>query len=397
MRNSSPEPTGRRRAKYRVRTPPPTHRESPEAMASPHLRLYQVSKYFPGNPRPALRTVSLELGRGAVLALLGESGSGKTTLLRMVAGFEQPTSGSISLAGALLSNPHQTKPPEERGVGMVFQDTALLPHLTILQNVSFGLRRLPERERRRRAEQTLELVHIADVRDRYPHEVSGGQAQRAAIGRALAPRPTLLLFDEPFNNLDPVLKWEMLHELRMVLSETAATALFVTHDRDEAFTVADSIALLHRGRIAQVGEAEALYTRPASAFVARYLGAVNLVPVWRHGATWVSALGELPAAAPFRYAGGDAVSVRPWQLQIDGADPDSGDVGAHQDSFERGGAGVAGTIEGVRFMGEYREIRVRMDDVSGLRELTVHVPVLGGCCPGRRVRVTLSPAAASGR
>ena len=365
------------------------HGESPAAGTGPHLSLDEVSKYFPGNPRPALRMVSLELARGAILALLGESGSGKTTLLRMVAGFEQPTSGSISLAGSLLSNPRQAMPPEERGVGMVFQDTALLPHLTILQNVSFGLRKLPERERRRRAEQTLELVHIADVRDRYPHEVSGGQAQRAAIGRALAPRPALLLFDEPFNNLDPVLKWEMLHELRTVLSETAATALFVTHDRDEAFTVADSIALLHRGRIAQVGDAEALYTRPASAFVARYLGAVNLVPVWRRGAAWVSALGELPAAAPFRYAGGDAVSVRPWQLRID----------ADHGSFVRGNgtAGVAGTIQGVRFMGEYREIRVRMDDASGLRELTVHVSALCGCRPGSRVRVTLSQAAASGR
>ena len=155
------------------------------------------------------------------------------------------------------------------------------------------------------------------MRDRYPHEVSGGQAQRAAIGRALAPQPALLLFDEPFNNLDPVLKWEMLQELRTVLSETAATALFVTHDRDEAFTVADTIALLHRGRIAQVGDAEALYTAPASAFVARYLGAVNLVPVWRQGAAWVSALGEFAGAAPFRHAGVDAVSVRPWQLGID--------------------------------------------------------------------------------
>ena len=403
MRNSSPEPNGRRRARYRLRTPPATLRESRLADASNHLRLHEVSKYFPGNPRPALRMVSLQLDRGAVLALLGESGSGKTTLLRMVAGFEQPTSGSISLAGSLLSNPHQTTPPEERGVGMVFQDTALLPHLTILQNVSFGLRRLPERERRRRAEQTLELVHIADVRDRYPHEVSGGQAQRAAIGRALAPRPALLLFDEPFNNLDPVLKWEMLHELRTVLSETTATALFVTHDRDEAFTVADSIALLHRGRIAQIGDAEALYTRPASAFVARYLGAVNLVPVWRRGATWVSALGELGQAAPFRYAGGDTISVRPWQLRVDGADctpADPADLAANRGNWETGVAGatgVTGTIRGVRFMGEYREVRIRMDNADGIRDLTVHVSTPCRCRPGARVRVTLKPSAGVGR
>ena len=222
------------------------------------------------------------------------------------------------------------------------------------------------------------------MRDRYPHEVSGGQAQRAAIGRALAPQPALLLFDEPFNNLDPVLKWEMLQELRTVLSETAATALFVTHDRDEAFTVADTIALLHRGRIAQVGDAEALYTAPASAFVARYLGAVNLVPVWRQGAAWVSALGEFAGAAPFRHAGVDAVSVRPWQLGIDSV-------------TGNGAAGVSGTIQGVRFMGEYREIRVRMDDASGLRDLTVHVPAMRRVRVGARVLVTLTPVAASGR
>ena len=375
---------GRRAVGERARPVPAAGGGSPAAGPDPHLRLSEVSKYFPGNPRPALRMVSLQLARGAILALLGESGSGKTTLLRTVAGFEQPTSGTISLAGSLISSPYDATPPEERGVGMVFQDTALLPHLTILQNVAFGLRRLPERERRPRAEQTLELVHIAAVRDRYPHEVSGGQAQRAAIGRALAPRPALLLFDEPFNNLDPVLKWEMLHELRTVLSETAATALFVTHDRDEAFTVADGIALLHRGRVAQVGDAEALYTRPASAFVARSLGAVNLVPVWRLGATWISALGEHADAAPFRYAGADAVSVRPWQLRIDNLDfaVDHGN----------GMAGVAGTIEQVRFMGEYREIRVRTDAATGVRDLTVHVAARRRHLPGARVRVTLSQA-----
>lgn len=373
----------------------------PGAESGPHLLLDQVSKYFPANPRPALRTVSLQLARGAVLALLGESGSGKTTLLRIVAGFEQPTSGSISLAGSLLSSPNRTTPPEERGVGMVFQDTALLPHLTILQNVAFGLRKLPERERRTRAEQTLALVRIADVRNRYPHEVSGGQAQRAAIGRALAPRPALLLFDEPFNNLDPVLKWEMLHELRTMLSETVATALFVTHDRDEAFTVADTIALLHRGRIAQVGDAEALYTRPASAFVARYLGAVNLVPVWRRGATWDSALGAFPEVAPFRYAGVDTVSVRPWQLRIADAELDPGEHAVNHGSLagENSAAGVPGTVQGVRFMGEYREIRVRMDNASRLRDLTVHVSALCAMCrchPGSRVRVTLSQGLSSG-
>jgi len=349
----------------------------PGQAASPHLRLVGVTKYFPGNPRPALRQVSLDLERGTVLALLGESGSGKTTLLRLVAGFEQPGAGTVSLAGTLVSSPRSSIPPEERAVGVVFQDTALLPHLTIRQNVAFGLRRLPERRRRELAQQTLKLVHIADIGDRYPHEVSGGQAQRAAIGRALAPRPALLLLDEPFNNLDPVLKLELLQELRGVLQQTATTTLFVTHDRDAAFTVADRLALLRRGHIEQVGDAETLYSAPANAFVARYLGAVNLLPVRRRGGVWTCALGEITAADPFQVAGAPAVSLRPWQLRV---------APAYQ---LNGSTGVRGEICGQRFMGEYRELRVRVADTPGVGELIVQVPAAQRYPLGLQVGVTL--------
>ena len=351
------------------------------ADSGPHLSLTGVTKYYRGNPRPALRQVSLEVARGDVLALLGESGSGKTTLLRLVAGFEQPSAGTISLAGTVVSSARRSIPPEERAVGVVFQDTALLPHLTIRQNVAFGLRRLPERRRRAVADQTLQLVHAADVGDRYPHEVSGGQAQRAAIGRALAPRPALLLLDEPFNNLDPVLKWELFRELRAVLQQTATTALFVTHDRDEAFTVADRLALLRRGRLVQAGDAETLYREPANAFAARYLGAVNLLPAQRRGGVWVCALGAVAAAAaPFQVAGAPALPIRPWQLRI-GPAGDGGDGG--------GAAGIRGTICGQRFMGEYRALRVRVDDTPGVTELIVHVPAEQYYAPGQPVRVTL--------
>ncbi len=353
------------------------------ADSGPHLSLTGVTKYYRGNPRPALRQVSLEVARGDVLALLGESGSGKTTLLRLVAGFEQPSAGTISLAGTVVSSARRSIPPEERAVGVVFQDTALLPHLTIRQNVAFGLRRLPERRRRAVADQTLQLVHAADVGDRYPHEVSGGQAQRAAIGRALAPRPALLLLDEPFNNLDPVLKWELFRELRAVLQQTATTALFVTHDRDEAFTVADRLALLRRGRLVQAGDAETLYREPANAFAARYLGAVNLLPAQRRGGVWVCALGAVAAAAPFQVAGAPAVPIRPWQLRI-------GPAGDGGDGSDGGGAaGIRGTICGQRFMGEYRALRVCVDETPGVTELIVHVPAEQYYAPGQPVRVTL--------
>lgn len=353
------------------------------ADSGPHLSLTGVTKYYRGNPRPALRQVSLEVARGDVLALLGESGSGKTTLLRLVAGFEQPSAGTISLAGTVVSSARRSIPPEERAVGVVFQDTALLPHLTIRQNVAFGLRRLPERRRRAVADRTLQLVHAADVGDRYPHEVSGGQAQRAAIGRALAPRPALLLLDEPFNNLDPVLKWDLFRELRAVLQQTATTALFVTHDRDEAFTVADRLALLRRGRLVQAGDAETLYREPANAFAARYLGAVNLLPAQRRGGVWVCALGAVAAAAPFQVAGAPAVPIRPWQLRI-GPAGDGGDGGDGG-----GAAGIRGTICGQRFMGEYRALRVRVDETPGVTELIVHVPAEQYYAPGQPVRVTL--------
>ena len=363
---------------------------TPQNTPSPtsYLRLSKITKYFPGDPRPALRDVSLELRRGAVLALLGESGSGKTTLLRLVAGFEPLSAGTIELAGALIGSRHRAVPPEQRGVGMVFQDTALLPHLTIMQNVAFGLRRLSEDARQQIAEQTLKRLHIADLRDRFPHEVSGGQAQRAAIGRALAPKPSLLLLDEPFNNLDPVLKWEMLHELRAVLLETGTTALFVTHDRDEAFTIADTMALLRRGHVEQAGDAETMYAAPASAFVARYLGAVNLIPVQRRGSALTSALGVLDGMKPFQYRGVDTVSVRPWQLSIARIDPGP-------DADHNGAAGVRGIIRAFRFMGEYHEVRVQAATNSDVQELTVHATGTLRFRVGDRVVVALRGADAS--
>lgn len=347
----------------------------PDPSGRPHLALAGVTKYYPGNPQPAVRELSLELGRGAILALLGDSGSGKTTLLRLIAGFEQPDAGTISLAGSVVSSARGSTPPEERAVGVVFQDTALLPHLTIRRNVAFGLHRLAERRRREVADETLKLVHVADVGDRYPHEVSGGQAQRAAIGRALAPRPALLLLDEPFNNLDPVLKWELVRELRELLQQTETTALFVTHDRDVAFTVADRLALLRDGRLEQVADAETLYRAPANAFVARYLGAVNLLPVQRRGGLWVSALGEVAGAAPVRVNGTLAVPVRPSQLRV-------------VRGRLHGAAGVHGEICGQRFMGEYRALLVRVEGTPGLAELTVHVPPERHYALGQQVEVT---------
>ena len=209
-----------------------------QARSGGALTLSSVSKRFKGSAAPALDRVSLTVAEGGTTAVLGESGSGKTTLLRLVAGFEELDAGTIEVGDLRVAGGRHSLPPEERNVGVVFQDTALLPHLTLRQNIAFGLQRLPEPARAQRVDAVVELVRVGDAQDRYPHQVSGGQAQRAAIGRALAPRPRVLLLDEPLNNLDGPLRDRLIDELRSILALRTTTSIFVTHDRDEAFRIA---------------------------------------------------------------------------------------------------------------------------------------------------------------
>ena len=227
----------------------------------------------------AADNVTFGLEDGLFLALLGPSGSGKTTVLRMLAGLETPDGGRIAVGGRVLYGAGRVVPPEERDIGMVFQDYALWPHMTVAQNIAFGLRlrRLGGAEIDRQVAQALDLVHLNGLGARYPDQLSGGQQQRVAIARALAIRPRLLLLDEPLSNLDAALREEMRVELVRLLKNQGITAVYVTHDRIEALAMSDRIVVLRDGRIAQMGSPEELYNRPASPFIAGFLGAANFL------------------------------------------------------------------------------------------------------------------------
>ncbi|MBM3606303.1 MAG: ABC transporter ATP-binding protein [Alphaproteobacteria bacterium] len=238
-----------------------------------------LSKSFNGTS--VLSDLTLDLAAGAFLALLGPSGCGKTTLLRLIAGLEHPDSGTLHLGGTAVAAPGTFVPPEQRHLGMVFQSYALWPNMTVAGNVAFALgpRRMTAAKRRDRVAQMLDAVGLAHLADRRPHELSGGQRQRVALARALAPRPQLLLLDEPLANLDAHLRHRMLAEFRRLHAATGTTFILVTHDQDEAMAVASQIAVMNAGRIAQIGTPEELYRRPASQMVARFIGHGTTLPV----------------------------------------------------------------------------------------------------------------------
>ena len=242
------------------------------------LQIDQVEVRYPGAARAAVQGASLALNAGDIGVLIGPSGCGKTTLLRAVAGLEHVSSGEIRLASELVSSARVDVPPEQRRIGMVFQDYALFPHLDVARNVGFGLRHLNAADRASRVAQVLALVDLAGSEQRFPHELSGGQQQRVALARAMAPAPRLLLLDEPFSNLDVDLRERLAHELRGILKAAGATALFVTHDQLEAFAIGDQIGVMHDGHLHQWDDAYSLYHRPATRFVADFIGHGVFVP-----------------------------------------------------------------------------------------------------------------------
>ncbi len=234
------------------------------------IEVKNIGKHF-GN-FVALNNVSLEFATGELTALLGPSGCGKTTLLRAIAGLERASGGVLRIDGQVVGGQGHHVPPEDRRIGMVFQDYALFPHLDVGRNVAFGIDGLPRAERAERVAQVLALVGLPGMERRMPHELSGGQQQRVALARALAPQPRLLLLDEPFSNLDVELRERLAHELRAILKAAGATALFVTHDQLEAFAIGDAIGVMHEGRLEQWDDAYTLYHRPATRFVADFIG-----------------------------------------------------------------------------------------------------------------------------
>ena len=241
------------------------------------LVLKNITKSFAEGDGRAVDDVSLELSQGEILALLGESGSGKTTLLRIIAGFEKPTSGRVILNGSAVADRKVFLEPEKRGIGVVFQDYALFPHLNVRKNLEFGLRGLPAAKIDDRIAEMTGLTGTSELMKRYPHELSGGQKQRIALARALAPRPELILMDEPFSSIDGMLKAHIRKEIRDILKKSGTTALFVTHDTRDAMAMSDRICMLKKGRSIQTGTPDELYNRPLNAYVANFFGRTNLI------------------------------------------------------------------------------------------------------------------------
>lgn len=263
------------------------------------LRLEGITKQFDNSPAPAVANVTLTLQQGDLLGLLGPSGCGKTTLLRIVAGFEQPQSGLVELAGRPVAGGGYRVPPERRDTGMVFQDYALFPHLTVAENVGFGLKQSGVSNKKivlkKRIQEAIALVGLSGLEKRYPHELSGGQQQRVALARALAPRPTLILLDEPLSNLDVQERLRLRQEVRSILKETGTSAIFVTHDQEEALSISDRVGVMRGGRLEQLGTPEEIYTHPASRFVAEFVTQANFLPARRQGYLWETEVGSFDA------------------------------------------------------------------------------------------------------
>lgn len=241
------------------------------------LIVEHLCKQYLQSPVPAVQDVSFALEHGEILTLVGPSGCGKTTMLRIIAGLERPDAGLVCLDGREVASPSRFVPPEQRGVGMVFQDHALFPHLTVFENVAFGLRGRKAVEIQQQARLMLDLVGLSALEKRFPHALSGGERQRVALARALAPRPVLLLMDEPFSSLDSDLRLEMREQVRALLKTMQATVIFVTHDQEEALYMGDRLAVFQQGRLEQVGTPEQIFQASATRFVAEFMGNSSFV------------------------------------------------------------------------------------------------------------------------
>ena len=277
-----------------------------------HVRVRGLSKSF--GAIEALRELNLEIERGELMAVLGPSGCGKTTLLRVIAGFERPDAGCVVVFDEVVTGPGRIIPPEKRRVGMVFQDYALFPHLSVEGNVAFGLTNRPREEREALTRRTLELVGLQHKARFNVHELSGGERQRVALARALAPEPELVLLDEPFSSLDATLRAGLRREVELILRDAEATALLVTHDQEEALSLADRLAVMRDGEIVQVGPPVEVYGKPVTRWAAQFVGEVNVLSGVARGSGVETELGVFDLRSPA--SGSVQVAVRPEQLEL---------------------------------------------------------------------------------
>ncbi|MBW6480796.1 MAG: ABC transporter ATP-binding protein [Bacteroidales bacterium] len=314
------------------------------------LELKNITKKFPDAQLPAVNDFNLEVKKGEIVALLGESGCGKTTILRMIAGFEIPDTGQIKLNGEVVSGNGIFKEPQKRRVGIVFQDYALFPHKTVWENITFGLFQLSKEVAREKARNIIVLSGLQGLEKRYPHQLSGGQKQRVALARALAPEPELILFDEPFSNIDSMRKHQMREDIQNIIKETDATAIFVTHDTRDVMTIADKVSVLRQGRLMQTETPENIYNFPANAYVADFFGKTNYIKAKVSHDGYDTPMGIIKTSTPLPASIDNVIlSIRPEEFTIKTEGHDC----------------FCGSIVKEKFMGEYKELTCKVENPSG--------------------------------
>jgi iron(III) transport system ATP-binding protein len=336
------------------------------------LSLKHVCKKIAGS-NFQLHDINFSVEKGKILALVGESGSGKTTLLRLISGLEIPDSGFIYLNGKTLFDKDQFVPPEKRNIGYVFQDYALFPHMSVKENIRFGIDRLTTTEQQQRIEKMLDLVNLSEYAERYPNELSGGEQQRVALARALAMQPDVLLLDEPFSNLDFIKREHLKTELKSILQKTHTTAVFVTHDTAEALFLADKIVVMKEGKILQQGSPEKIYHFPVNSYVAQFFGKANI---------FHTRISEGDYLLPFPVKKIDVsrydrvgICIRPNGFII------------HDD------ARMEGTIEQVYFLGPVQELRIRVFFQESIYDFIIHTETKSVYHPGQSIRFDVLPEA----
>lgn len=262
-----------------------------------------------------LENFSLKVMQGEILTLLGQSGSGKTTLLKLISGLTEPSSGSIKIDDQIVCNENHFLLPEKRKIGMVFQNHGLFPHLSVADNICFGLHKIEKKERQSRLNHMAEITRLTELLKRYPHQLSGGEQQRVALARAMITKPSLILFDEPFSNLDEHLRESLRKEIKEILKENGETAIFVAHDQKDALSISDRIALIHNGQIAQVGTPQEIYTQPQTRYVAEYFGRTNLIEVSTKKDAYSARFGDIKQSHSYEEGKKGLVAIRPqWCL-----------------------------------------------------------------------------------
>lgn len=334
----------------------------------PIIQCHGVTKTF--GSTSAVRNVGLDLAPGEILALLGPSGSGKSTLLRLMAGFEVPDDGTVTFDGRIVSGQGKWVPPEERGVGMVFQDYALFPHLTVFQNVIFGLKGWSKHDREQRANQVLDMVSLSSFAQRYPYQLSGGEQQRVALARSLAPRPVALLLDEPFSNLDTKLRLQLRSEVKNILHASGVPAVHVTHVQQEALYVGDKVGVMNAGILEQVGTPEEIFHHPGTRFVAQFVGSADFLAAKATEEGLVTEIAALRPATPIPIGAAADVMVRPDDVRI------------------RPSSNGAGTVISRAFSGMHYSYGLRLPSGAVVHSLQHHSAIYQ---PGELMEVFFEP------